>query len=136
MKHLNVGDLESEYIPIPPLSEQEKIAGILGTWDEAIEKLSSLIEQKKNFKKGLMQKLLTGKTRLKGFTQPWKEVKLGDMCKMFSGGTPLVSEEKYYKNGKLQTRNNTRRGGTGACDSARRRKRAQGCGQLRQHYAR
>ena len=40
MKHLNVGDLESEYIPVPPLSEQEKIAEILGTWDEAIEKLS------------------------------------------------------------------------------------------------
>lgn len=49
---------------LPPLVEQEKIAEILGTWDEAIEKLSSLIEQKKLLKKGLMQKLLTGKVRL------------------------------------------------------------------------
>lgn len=49
---------------LPPLAEQEKIAEILGTWDEAIEKLSSLIEQKKLLKKGLMQKLLTGKVRL------------------------------------------------------------------------
>lgn len=48
----------------PPLAEQEKIAEILGTWDEAIEKLSGLIEQKKLLKKGLMQKLLTGKVRL------------------------------------------------------------------------
>ena len=64
---------------LPPLPEQEKIAGILGTWDEAIEKLSSLIEQKKNLKKGLMQRLLTGKTRLNGFIQPWKEVKLGEI---------------------------------------------------------
>lgn len=49
---------------LPPLAEQEKIAEILGTWDEAIEKLTSLIEQKKLLKKGLMQKLLTGKVRL------------------------------------------------------------------------
>lgn len=57
-------DLSKIYLLLPPLPEQEKIAEILGTWDEAIEKLSSLIEQKKLLKKGLMQKLLTGKVRL------------------------------------------------------------------------
>ena len=77
--HIHAENLKKVYIPIPPLPEQEKIAGILGTWDEAIEKLSNLIEHKKLLKKGLMQKLLTGKTRLKGFTQPWKEVKLGEI---------------------------------------------------------
>ncbi len=84
----NIGqeDLSKIFLLLPPLPEQEKIAGILGTWDEAIEKLSSLIEQKKLLKKGLMQKLLTGKTRLKGFTQPWKEVK----CKEF------LKERKTY----------------------------------------
>lgn len=81
---------------LPPLSEQEKIAGILGTWDEAIEKLSDLIEQKKLLKKGLMQKLLTGKTRLPGFTQPWKEVKLEEVIKenkvVIEKGKTLTSE--------------------------------------------
>lgn len=57
-------DIDNLKFPIPPLPEQEKIAEILGTWDEAIEKLTSLIEQKKLLKKGLMQKLLTGKVRL------------------------------------------------------------------------
>ena len=76
---INSSDVASLKFAIPPLAEQEKIAGILGTWDEVIEKLSSLIEQKKLLKKGLMQRLLTGKTRLKGFTQPWKEVKLGEV---------------------------------------------------------
>lgn len=71
---------------LPPLPEQEKIAGILGMWDEAIEKLSGLIEQKKLLKKGLMQKLLTGKTRLPGFSQPWKEVKLGEIGTISSAG--------------------------------------------------
>lgn len=70
---------------LPPLSEQEKIAEILGTWNEAIEKVSDLIEQKKLLKKGLMQKLLTGKTRLSGFTQPWKTVKLDEICNIKKG---------------------------------------------------
>lgn len=78
----------------PPLAEQEKIAEILGTWDEAIEKLSSLIEQKKLLKKGLMQKLLTGKVRLPGFTQPWKEVKLGDFLKEH---TEKTTENDQYQ---------------------------------------
>lgn len=77
-------DIDNLKFPIPPLPEQEKIAEILGTWNEAIEKLSSLIEQKKLLKKGLMQKLLTGKVRLPGFTQPWKEVKLGAVLEAIS----------------------------------------------------
>lgn len=78
-------DIDNLKFPIPPLHEQEKIAEILGTWDEAIEKLSSLIEQKKLLKKGLMQKLLTGKVRLPGSTRPWKEVKLGEIFNIKKG---------------------------------------------------
>lgn len=78
------GNLSAEIIKslcfmFPPLCEQEKIAEMLGTWDLAIEKLTALIEQKKLLKKGLMQRLLTGKQRLPGFSTPWKKVKLGDV---------------------------------------------------------
>lgn len=64
IKGITKDELKELNLLLPPLVEQEKIAEILGTWDEAIEKLSSLIEQKKLLKKGLMQKLLTGKVRL------------------------------------------------------------------------
>ena len=70
-----------EKILLPPLAEQEKIAGILSCWDDGIEKLSALIEKKKTQKKALMQQLLTGKHRLKGFSTPWYEGKLGDILK-------------------------------------------------------
>lgn len=70
---------------IPPLPEQEKIAEILGTWDLAIEKLTALIEQKKLLKKGLMQRLLTGKQRLPGFSTPWNKVKLKNICDISKG---------------------------------------------------
>lgn len=76
--HIHASNLKNVIIPIPPLPEQEKIAEILGTWDEGIEKLDNLIKAKEKQKKSLMQKLLTGKHRLKGFFQPWKETKLGD----------------------------------------------------------
>jgi type I restriction enzyme S subunit len=75
----------SKKIPLPPLPEQEKIAQILSTWDEAIAKQTDLIAQKEALKKGLMQELLTGKKRLKGFTDKWKEVKLGEVLTFGSG---------------------------------------------------
>lgn len=82
---LSSSTIHSIKVILPPLAEQEKIAEILGTWDEAIGKLSSLIEQKKLLKKGLMQKLLTGKVRLPGSTRPWKEVKLGEIFNIKKG---------------------------------------------------
>lgn len=78
-------DIERLEYSVPPLSEQEKIAEILGTWDLAIEKLTALIEQKKLLKKGLMQRLLTGKQRLPGFSAPWKKLKLGDFLEIKHG---------------------------------------------------
>lgn len=76
MFHITKGDIEKRHIPLPPLSEQQKIAQILSTWDTAIEQSQKLIEQLKKRKKGLMQQLLTGKTRLKGFSGDWNINKL------------------------------------------------------------
>ena len=66
---------------VPPMEEQRKIAEILGVWDEAIEKQSRLIEKLELRKRALMQRLLTGRTRLPDFTTPWQKVKLGEICK-------------------------------------------------------
>ena len=68
-------------IPVPPMEEQRKIAEILGVWDEAIEKQSRLIERLELRKRALMQRHLTGRTRLPGFNTPWQKVKLGEICK-------------------------------------------------------
>lgn len=72
-------------LAIPPLAEQKKIAEILCTWDDAIEKQSKLIEKLEFRKRGLMQRLLTGKTRLPGFTEPWKKIKLGEIGSTYTG---------------------------------------------------
>ena len=96
MAHITKGDMEQRYILVPPMEEQRKIAEILGVWDEAIEKQSRLIEKLELRKRGLMQHLLTGRTRLPGFTTPWQKVKLGEIGKFDKGaGVPkekIVSE--------------------------------------------
>jgi type I restriction enzyme S subunit len=71
-------------ILLPPLPEQRAIAACLGAWDEAIQKTSQLIAQKELRKKWLMQQLLTGKRRLKGFEGEWKKLGAGDIFKSVS----------------------------------------------------
>ncbi len=74
-------------IPLPPLKEQEKIAEILTTWDEAISKQTELLEAKELQKKALMQKLLSGEVRFDGFDDEWEEVRLGEICKITTGSS-------------------------------------------------
>lgn len=66
-------------IVVPPLAEQRKIAEVLGVWDEAIEKQARLIEKLALRKRGLMQRLLSAKLRLPGFSEPWKIHKLQEL---------------------------------------------------------
>ena len=63
----------------PPLGEQRKIAEVLGVWDEAIEKQARLIEKLALRKRALMQRLLSAKLRLPGFSEPWKIHKLQEL---------------------------------------------------------
>lgn len=60
-------------------SEQTRIATALSNIDALISELVRLIEKKRAIKQGAMQQLLTGKKRLKGFSEPWVEKKLGEV---------------------------------------------------------
>lgn len=80
-KRLQTDQLLGLPISVPPINEQRKIAEILGAWDDGLEKLDAVIAAKERRKKGLMQRLLTGKRRVKGFKSRWATFKLG---KLFS----------------------------------------------------
>ncbi len=93
-------ELKSIKFDLPPLPEQRRIVVVLETWDKAIEKLSQKIERKKNIKKGLMQELLTGKTRLQDFKIMWKHHRLGDISTMITKGTtPTTNGFSYQESG-------------------------------------
>ena len=76
--HLYQKDIVKFKFPMPTKQEQHHISSALTSLDNLISSLDKLIEKKKNIKQGAMQQLLTGKKRLKGFTEPWVERKLGD----------------------------------------------------------
>ncbi len=76
--------------------EQHHIASALTSIDNLIASLGKMIEKKKNIKQGAMQQLLTGKTRLKGFTEPWVYRKISEIATTSSGGTPSRSIPNYY----------------------------------------
>ena len=80
-------------IIVPSISEQEKIISLLQLWDSAIEKQTALIEKLTLRKKGLMQQLLTGKKRLKGFSGKWKNMRLGEVCPMERG--EMLTSDNY-----------------------------------------
>lgn len=67
-------------IPKPPLSEAVKISEILEESENLIKKLSDLIQAKKDQKKALMHRLLTGRQRLSQFRGKWKNVRLDNIC--------------------------------------------------------
>lgn len=78
MKHINVGDFQYFQIPLPPLPEQEAIAGALSDADAWIESLEQLIAKKRLIKQGAMQELLTPK-------EGWEVKKLGEVGKIYGG---------------------------------------------------
>lgn len=93
---LNLEQLKSFSIPLPPLPEQKRIAKVLDDVDRLIENLGKRIAKKRLIKKGIAQELLTGKKRLPGFEgEPpspngsavpgWKTVKLGDVADIRTG---------------------------------------------------
>ena len=94
---ISKSNLENLSFYFPPLDEQKRIADILSTFDDLIENLTKLIEKKEIYKKGVMQRVLTGKVRFNGFKDEWKTVRLGDIA-TFETGT---SKSKYIDdNGK------------------------------------
>lgn len=91
-------DFKSIFIAFPRnKTELDYISKSLAEIDNFISKLAKLIEKKKAIKQGAMQELLTGKTRLPGFTGNWEIKKLGEISKIKTGDK---NNEQKSSNGK------------------------------------
>ena len=69
----------------PSLKEQSHIAAVLSDVDSMVTKLECLLVKKRAVRQGMMQQLLTGKTRLPGFTGSWIGRTLGEVARIKTG---------------------------------------------------
>lgn len=101
--------LKQMYFPNAPILEQQKIATILSTVDEAIEKAEQIIEQTHYVKNGVLKKLMSrgiGHTKFKDsevgrIPLNWEVKNLDELSiKILGGGTPSRKKSEYY-NGEI-----------------------------------
>lgn len=78
--HINLGILRAIPVQAPSIGEQRAIAEALSDVDGLLEALEALVAKKRAIKQAAMQQLLTGKTRLPGFSGEWETVHLGDIA--------------------------------------------------------
>ncbi len=109
--HLGSGRFAALQMPLPSFGEQKAIAEALSDADALIESLEQLLAKKRLLKQGAMQELLTGKTRLPGFSGEWKNTRLGNMGLFLKGSGVKKSESlsgslACVRYGELYTRHN------------------------------
>ena len=84
--NINQDNLRKLLIALPPnATEQRAIAAALSDVDALLAKLDQFIAKKRDLKQAAMQQLLTGQTRLPGFSGAWEVKRLGEICTMKSG---------------------------------------------------
>jgi type I restriction enzyme S subunit len=94
---VNRNDLHSEPVSIPPsVAEQRQIAAALNDADALAASLERLIEKNRDVKQGMMHELLTGRTRLPGFTGDWDVRSIGSFADVKAGGTPSTAISRYW----------------------------------------
>lgn len=83
--NLGAKELARFNILLPPVEEQMKVTRAITDADDLIATLGKFIVKKQAIKQGMMQQLLTGKTRLPGFTDEWNERLLGEVARIKTG---------------------------------------------------
>ena len=95
IRRIVLSDLKKIELPTPPLPEQQKIAAILSSVDDVIEKTRAQIDKLKDLKTGMMQELLTkgiGHTAFKDspvgrIPEGWEVVSLGTLASFVTSGS-------------------------------------------------
>ena len=94
-------------LPLPPLSEQKKIAEILSTVDQGIEKVDEAIKKTQRLKNGLMQELLTKgighkefkETEVGRIPKEWEVTIIKEIGEVITGTTPSTKVKEYWGKG-------------------------------------
>lgn len=96
-------DLLKFEFAVPPVPEQRAIAAALADADALIAALKGMIAKKRDLKQAAMQQLLTGKTRLPGFSGEWEVKRLGELGYTYGGLTGKSKEDFGHGSAKYIT---------------------------------
>lgn len=92
----SIAAVRSFQVAVPAsLHEQNAIAEALSDADARIAALEALIDKKRDLKQATMQQLLTGKTRLPGFSGDWEVKRLGELLDYEQPTKYLVESTEY-----------------------------------------
>ena len=94
---LNRNDVHQHKVACPPPTEQRAIAEVLSDVDGLLAALDALIAKKRVIKKAAMQQLLSGKTRLPGFSGEWETKRLRDIAELHRQNVvPVASGDMLF----------------------------------------
>ena len=93
--------LQNFIVSLPTIAEQARIGEFFRVLDDLIAAAKKKADLLKLKKKYYLQAIFSQRLRFKGFTKPWQQRKLEELCiRVGSGGTPSVQHPEYY-NGKI-----------------------------------
>lgn len=94
----NVGqrDLSSVIVHLPPLPRQQEIAAMLDDASRLVHELVALIAKKRAMKRGAVQALITGRSRVPGFDDAWQSPTIGNLARVVGGGTPATGVAEFW----------------------------------------
>jgi type I restriction enzyme S subunit len=100
-KSLSLKNIKELSLPVPHVEEEQRaIAAALSDIDALLAKLDMLIAKKRNIKQATMQQLLTGQTRLPGFSGEWEVKRLGDITECLDNvRVPLNESQRNQMRG-------------------------------------
>jgi type I restriction enzyme, S subunit len=95
---IDTGLLKRLSIWLPDRQEQKVIVGKIDDAEALVETLKGLIVKKQAIKQGMMQQLLTGRTRLPGFEEEWSRATVGEIADVKTGPFGSALHESDYVN--------------------------------------
>lgn len=99
-KQFNISDAVDFIYPVPPLTEQRAIAEALSDVDALLGGLDRLIAKKQGLKVAAMQQLLTGQTRLPGFSGEWEVKPFSAVLVRVNAKVHQIQTSDYQDTGK------------------------------------
>ena len=96
--NLSTQQINSFVLPVPPLSEQQRIVSELDLLSSIIEKKKAQLKEYDQLAQSIFYDMFGDPvTNEKG----WEVKKLGEVCETTSGGTPSKNHPEYYEGGMI-----------------------------------